>query len=72
MNRNMAKLFIIFIIFSINIQSKVKVDAATLRIAALATAVLLLLLSSGVASTATITVDDSGGAKYKEHTSGGG
>ena len=41
--------------------SKVKVDAATFHIAALATTALLLLLTAGAA---TITVDDSGGADY--------
>ena len=44
--------------------SKVKAEAATFRIAALATGVHLLLLTVGAASAATITVDDSGGADY--------
>lgn len=48
----------------INMLSKVKVDAAIFHIAALATAVFLLLLIIGDASAATITVDDSSGVDY--------
>ena len=50
-----------------DMQNKVKADAATFRTATLATAALLLLLLSALAaSSATITVDDSGGADYTD------
>lgn len=47
-----------------DMMNKVKVDVATLHIAALSIIVLLLLLSASAASAATITVNDSGGADY--------